>query len=63
MLHQVGDLFELNAKLRCQKVKVTILQHTSSHMFRPSLADHQAAHKCIKQLYNRVFPDDRPVSS
>ena len=22
MLHQVGDLFELNVKLRCQKVKV-----------------------------------------
>jgi hypothetical protein len=21
MLHQVGDLFELNVKLRCQKVK------------------------------------------
>jgi hypothetical protein len=21
MLHQVGDLFELNIKLRCQKVK------------------------------------------
>jgi len=21
LLHQVGDLFELNAKLRCQKVK------------------------------------------
>jgi len=21
-LHQVGDLFELNVKLRCQKVKV-----------------------------------------
>jgi len=22
-LHQLGDLFELNVKLRCQKVKVT----------------------------------------
>jgi hypothetical protein len=22
-MHQVGDLFELNIKLRCQKVKVT----------------------------------------
>jgi len=26
MLHQVGDLFELNVKLRCQKVKATKLQ-------------------------------------
>jgi len=23
-LHQVGDLFELNVKLRCQKVKVMV---------------------------------------
>jgi len=23
LLHQVGDLFELNIKLRCQKVKVS----------------------------------------
>jgi len=23
MLHQVGDLFELNVKLRCQKVKAS----------------------------------------
>jgi hypothetical protein len=23
LLHQVGDLFELNVKLRCQKVNVT----------------------------------------
>jgi len=22
-LHQVGDLFEVNVKLRCQKVKIT----------------------------------------
>ena len=25
MLHQVGDLFELNVKLRCQKVNVCIV--------------------------------------
>jgi len=24
-LHQVGDLFELNVKLRCQKVKASLL--------------------------------------
>jgi hypothetical protein len=24
LLHQVGDLFELNVKLRCQKVQLTI---------------------------------------
>jgi len=28
-LHQVGDLFELNAKLRCQKVKYIILPKPS----------------------------------
>jgi len=26
MLHQVGDLFELNVKLRCQKVKVYVIR-------------------------------------
>jgi hypothetical protein len=25
LLHQVGDLFELNVKLRCQKVNTLIL--------------------------------------
>jgi hypothetical protein len=25
-LHQVGDLFELNVKLRCQKVKVNLMR-------------------------------------
>jgi hypothetical protein len=29
LLHQVGDLFELNVKLRCQKVK--------AHLFSPAL--------------------------
>jgi len=28
-LHQVGDLFELNVKLRCQKVKYAF--HTEKH--------------------------------
>jgi len=27
-LHQVGDLFELNVKLRCQKVKNNFLEIT-----------------------------------
>jgi len=27
-VHQVGDLFELNVKLRCQNVKVTLLFST-----------------------------------
>jgi len=27
-LHHVGDLFELNIKLRCQKVNVTCLSQT-----------------------------------
>lgn len=36
-------------------IEVTvILQHTSSYMFRASLAHHEGAHSCIKQLLN--FP-------
>jgi len=30
-LHQVGDLFELNVKLRCQKVNAPFLTGTQSH--------------------------------
>ena len=30
MLHQVGDLFELNVKLRCQKVNIYLQQENLS---------------------------------
>jgi hypothetical protein len=34
-------------------IEVTvILQHTSSYMFRASLAHHQGAHNCTKHLLN-----------
>jgi hypothetical protein len=38
LLHQIGDLFELNIKFRCRKVKATV---TSVHILsNPVLADH-----------------------
>ena len=36
MLHQVGDLFELNVKLRCQTVKLGYLVH----IYEPTLTCH-----------------------
>jgi len=30
-LHQVGDLFELNVKIRCQKVNLEIVKQTDFH--------------------------------
>jgi len=37
LLHQVGDLFELNVKLRCQKVNQSSL-HGGSHYREELLA-------------------------
>jgi len=34
LLHQVGDLFELNVKLRCQKVKEIVFVRHSDCVFR-----------------------------
>jgi hypothetical protein len=43
LLHQVGDLFELNVKLRCQKVKVLIIisgHHQTYHKHKYKQASH-----------------------
>jgi len=36
-LHQVGDLFELNVKLRCQKVKLTLACNCHKRSYWQSL--------------------------
>ena len=45
MLHQVGDLFELNVRLRCQKVKLNELKITLVIYFNKIL---QALMKTVK---------------
>jgi hypothetical protein len=42
LLHQVGDLFELNVKLRCQKVKAATTAALRSVFFSPqSITKHR----------------------
>ena len=62
LLHQVGDLFELNVKLRCQKVDISVynwpyikLQFISSRYWSIPLPRHQQLCRKFKQ-YSKLNP-------